>query len=325
MLHLHLIAPPDRAARVVEYLTGLGAATNVVHLPGAALKPPGDVVLCDVAREEGSVVLSALRDSHHQAECSIAVINVDLSLSEGAREAERLAAGSAADAVLWEEVASRTSESSELSVTFLLFMVISTLIAAVGILTDSAVLVIGAMVVGPEFGPLAGTCVALVQRRLDLAIRSFVALAVGFPLAIALCWGATEGLIAMGIAPSVIAAEHPQTLFISRPDAYSAIVALVAGLAGMVSLTTAKSGALIGVFISVTTIPAAANIAVAAAYGNEKELRGAAAQLGINVAMILLAGVAALAVQRLAFVRRLRQSLRAARRRVAPGAGVRSR
>ena len=64
-------------------------------------------------------------------------------------------------------------------------MVLAGLLAAVGIYQDSPILIVGAMVVGPEFGPLAGFCVALVQRRGELALRSAVALAVGFPLAIA--------------------------------------------------------------------------------------------------------------------------------------------
>ena len=40
------------------------------------------------------------------------------------------------------------------------------------------------MVVGPEFGPLAGLCVAVVERRRDVALRSLTALAVGFPVGI---------------------------------------------------------------------------------------------------------------------------------------------
>ena len=84
---------------------------------------------------------------------------------------------------MWEEVEARTSESATLSISFVVFMVLATLIAAVGILTDSLILIIGAMVVGPEFGPLAGVSVAIVERRLSLARRSLVALAVGFPVA----------------------------------------------------------------------------------------------------------------------------------------------
>ena len=63
----------------------------------------------------------------------------------------------------------------------------------------------------------------------------------------------------------------------------------------MLSLLTARSGALIGVLISVTTIPAAANIGVAAAYRNWDECRGAALQLAINLGALVIAGVATLA------------------------------
>ena len=74
----------------------------------------------------------------------------------------------------------------------------------------------------------------------------------------------------------------------------------------MLSLSTAKSGALIGVLISVTTIPAAANVGVAAAYQDWSEFRGAAAQLAINLVAIVVAGVSTLSVQRAFYVRRRR-------------------
>ena len=165
-------------------------------------------------------------------------------------------------------------------------MVLATLIAGVGILTDSVILIIGAMVVGPEFGPLAGLCVALVHRRLGLARRSLVALAVGFPVAIASTYLGTLLLRAGDHGPDELA-DHPATLFISHPDLFSVIVAVLAGIAGVLSLSTAKSGALIGVLISVTTIPAAANVGVAAAYRDWDEFGGAIAQLGINLTAIV--------------------------------------
>ncbi len=92
--------------------------------------------------------------------------------------------------------------------------------------------------------------------------------------------------------------EHPLTGFVSNPDFFSAFVALVAGVAGMLSLTSAKSGALIGVLVSVTTIPAAANVGVASALGAWGEAGGAAAQLAINLVAIVVAGVVTLYLQR---------------------------
>jgi uncharacterized hydrophobic protein (TIGR00271 family) len=207
--------------------------------------------------------------------------------------------------VVWEEVERRTQENVELSGVFLAFMVLAALIAMVGIFQDSAILIVGAMVVGPEFGPIAGLCVALVQRRRSLAARSAVALAIGLPLAIAAAWLAAVALKAAGIAPDAFgSADHGMADLISNPDFFTVFVALSAGAAGMLSLSTAKSGALIGVLISVTTIPAAANIGIAAAYGDWDGCRGSLEQLALNLVAIHVAGTATLALQRALYTRR---------------------
>jgi uncharacterized hydrophobic protein (TIGR00271 family) len=305
MIHLRLVAPASLAERTMEVLRNTPTASNVVRFPGAASRPDGDLILTDVPREDASALVAELRALGLEEEGSIVLDEVDAALSRRATRAERVAAGFAADAVIWEEVQSRTSESTELSFTFLAFMVLATLIAAVGILTDAIILIIGAMVVGPEFGPLAGICVALVTGRRQLARRSLLALAVGFPLGIAASAALTLILRTAGKAPDE--AQHPATLFISDPNVYSVLVAAFAGIAGILSLSTAKSGALIGVLISVTTIPAAANVGVAAAYGNWDECRGAALQLAINLSTIVVAGVATLAAQRALYVRRRRR------------------
>ncbi len=294
MVHLRLVSPPDLAQRVLAALAR-PSVLNIVHLPGVARKPDGDLILCDVAREDASLVLNDLRELGLERDGSIALETIDTSISDAAQAAERAAVGSPADAVIWEEVESRTSESAELSASFLAFMVLATLIAGAGILTDSVILIIGAMVVGPEFGPLAGFCVAVVQKRLPLARRSLLALAVGFPVAIAATTAGTLLLRAVDRGPEALG-PHPATLFISHPNVFSAIVATLAGVAGMLSLSTAKSGALIGVLISVTTIPAAANVGVATAYADWDEVGGAAAQLALNLACIVVGGIATLAV-----------------------------
>ena len=75
------------------------------------------------------------------------------------------------------------------------------------------------------------------------------------------------------------------------------MVAVLAGIVGMLSLTEARSGALIGVLVSVTTIPAVANIGVATAYAEWSELGGASLQLLINVVGLVVAGIVTLSVQ----------------------------
>lgn len=309
MIHVRVVVPPDRAEAVLDLLERAPAVVNVVHLPGAARKPDGDVVQCDVAREDASVIVGRLRELGVARDGSIALDPIDTSISAAAERAERAAEGLPSDAVVWERVESVVGESTELSFSFLAFMVIATLIAAVAILVDSPVLVVGAMVVGPEFGPLAGVAVALVQRRGALARRSLIALLVGFAVAVIVAYVGTEAMEALGLVDggAHTNAVRPLTGFISKPDALSFLVAYLAGTAGILSLTTSKSSVLIGVLISVTTIPAAANVAVAAADDAWRECGEAAAQLGLNLAALVLAGVVTLAIQRAAFAARRRR------------------
>ena len=305
MVHLRIVAPERRAEQAMELLCATDSVLNVIRLDERARRPDGVVIMCDVAREDASVVIADLKRLEIHREGSITLEQIDTAISDYAQQAERHAKGAPADAVVWEEVEAKTDEQVELSGVFLAFMVLAGLIATIGIYQDSAILIVGAMVVGPEFGPIAGFCVALVQRRRALAGRSAVALALGFPLAILAAFLATLLFKATGVAEADFdQSEHVIANVIASPDFLAFFVAACAGAAGMLSLSTAKSGALIGVLISVTTIPAAANIGVTAAYGDWENFRGSAAQLVINLAAILLAGTAVLSLQRLLYRRR---------------------
>lgn len=256
-------------------------------------------------------MIADLRDLEVDRDGSISLETIDTQLSAYSERAVRAARGAPSDAVVWEEVEERTSESATLSFSFLAFMVLAGLIAAVGIYLDSAILVVGAMVVGPEFGPIAGFCVAVVQPPRSLALRSFLALVVGFPLAIAAVALASLIFQATGVTPEQFSLEdHGLARVIASPDFFALFVALCAGAAGMLSLSTAKSGALIGVLISVTTIPAAANVGISAAYGDWSAFRGSLGQLGVNLAGIMVAGTLTLASQRALYERRRRRHLR---------------
>ncbi|GAB2947528.1 DUF389 domain-containing protein [Micromonospora polyrhachis] len=299
MLHLRIIVPTERAAAVIDLLTADPAVTHLAVLPGAARKPAGDVVLCDVAREGADEVLRSLQALDIDETGAVSVDGVDITLS---READRATAdtpGLGADAVVWDEIAHKTGEQTRLSVTYLLLITVATILAGIGVLLDQPILIVGAMVVGPEFGPLAALCVAVVRRRSAVVARSAATLTVGFLVAMAVTMLSTWLLTAFGLVDrSMLLAERPLTDFIWRPDALSWVVGLLAGVAGMLSLTSNNAGPLVGVLISVTTVPAAANVAVALAYAVYDEAFGSAIQLLVNVCAIVMAGVLTLLVQR---------------------------
>jgi uncharacterized hydrophobic protein (TIGR00271 family) len=299
MLHLRLITPPGRTEDVVRVIGENVGTTHLVVLPGAARDPAGDVVMCDVAREAGDELIASLRKLGLDEAGSIAVESIDLSLSRRADEAEKDAPGEGADAVLWDELSEATHEESTLSATYLAFLTLATMIAACGVVLDNAVLIVGAMAVGPEFGPLAGLSTAIVRRAPRLALRSLLALLLGFAAAMVLTVGFSLLMDALGLfSEARLEGERPNTGFVYAPDAFSFVVALLAGIAGTLSLTSAKSGALVGVAISVTTVPAAANAAVALSYGDTGQTAGSAYQLLLNLAGIVLAGTATLFTQK---------------------------
>ncbi|MEW2323480.1 DUF389 domain-containing protein [Streptomyces griseoincarnatus] len=299
MLHLRLITPTEQTEDAVRLIKGTVGTTHLCVLSGAARDPVGDVVLCDVAREAADDLLSGLQRLGLDTTGSIAVENVDLSLSERADRAEEEAPGEGADAVLWEHLTEATHEESTLSVTYLSFLTLATMIAACGVVLDNAVLIVGAMAVGPEFGPLAGVSTATVQRRPRLAMRSLIALLVGFAVAMALTVAFSLFMDAVGLfTEEQLKGERPQTGFVYAPDWFSFVVALLAGAAGTLSLTSAKSGALVGVAISVTTVPAAANAAVALSYGDTVQTWGSTEQLLLNLLGITLAGTLTLLAQK---------------------------
>jgi uncharacterized hydrophobic protein (TIGR00271 family) len=295
MLHLRVICPADAADAVAAEL---GRHIGVVAVRRAGRTSDGEEITAALARECADDVFAGLRQLGVYEHGMVSLEPLDTAVGALAQQAEANAPGEGADALIWDELISRTGEDSTLTGVFVAFMVLATLLASIGVVTDSQITIVGAMVVGPEFGPLAAVAVGLIQRRLRFVRRAGIALLVGFPAAIVTT--SVLALIARGaglISPSDVAGANRQTDFIYHPGWFSLITALVAGTAGMLSLTSSKSAALVGVFISVTTIPAAGNAAVGGVLGHWHETWQSLAQLGISLLGIVAAGVATLAIR----------------------------
>jgi uncharacterized hydrophobic protein (TIGR00271 family) len=305
-MHLRLLVPKALLAQVQDLLDAALGVTHVVVLDGAAVRPAGSVVECDVARESADELVAALRDLGLAHAGAIILSPAGVTQSDAAREAM----AQAADAVVWAAVSDVTQEESTLSVTYTAFLTVATMLAACGVMLDNSILIVGAMVVGPEFGPLAGLCVALVRRQRAEAWRSVVTLVVGFVVAILLTLVFSLVLDHFGLfKEEQFDGARPATSFIWQPDRMSLVVAMLAGVAGMLSLTSAKSATLIGVAISVTTVPAAGNAALAVAYHEYAQGWGSFVQLGVNLCGIVVAGTATLLTQRLLWSRVRRREL----------------
>ncbi|MDQ2722808.1 MAG: DUF389 domain-containing protein [Actinomycetota bacterium] len=298
MLHLRVISPADLTEQVLAELEAECGATHIAVQRGTVIRPEGDVIEATLAREATNAVLTALHKLGVEHRGGVTLESLDTVLSDAADRAEEAAPGDPDDAVIWDELIARTGEESRLNGTFIAFLSLALLIAAVGVTTNSPVTVVGAMVVGPEFGPLAALAVALVRRRWDLARRSLLALLVGFPVAMGITLLGAVAAEATGLITTSSLNNLSQVDFVFQVRPFSLIVALLAGAAGMLSMTSAKSAALVGVFISVTTVPAAGFAVVAATLGRWRIAAESTGQLLINLAGITIAAVVVLTLRR---------------------------
>jgi len=298
LLRIEVQAPTDRADQAEGLLAATPHAINRTRLRGMLVEPPGDVLACDVPRERADALVEQL---HANGFCTdganVTIVTGLTHLSTHANLAEDAAGGAGSDALIWRQLVDTLDEEVVPSFSFLLFMVLATLLGAIGVVTNSAILVVGAMVIGPEFGPLANLFVAVFDRDWRRIIRGGVTLFVGFTVAIVAASLFALAMRNVGVFPDTLAFSG-FVAEVATPNTLSIVIALIAGVAGTLALTSNRSGSLIGVLISVTTIPAAADAAVLLSYGHERAAIDAMLTLAINLFGMTVAGVAALAAHR---------------------------
>lgn len=299
LVHFRLTSPSDLTGALVDALGKREWVTNVTLQPGVVVQPPGDLVECDVAREKAGVLLNELKELGLDRAGGIVVTTPTGTPFEAARRLEAAAPGHPDDAVIWEAVEAQAASGAVPTVSYHLFLVLAVALAAIAVITDSAVLVVGAMVVGPEYSAVAAASAGIALARWGLLGRGLRLLTYSFAFAVAVVTALS--LLARGtglITADEITRPRPNTGFIWHPDEWSFIVALLAGAAGALALAVSRSATMVGVFISVTTVPAAGNLALGLAFGDTGEIRGSLAQLGVNIAGMVLAGAAVLLLMR---------------------------
>jgi uncharacterized hydrophobic protein (TIGR00271 family) len=299
LVHLRLTVPDDLTERVSDLLLRHDCTTNVTVQAGVVGKPRGDLVECDVAREEAGALLRTLDELELDQRGAILIETPTGTPFREARRLEALAPGHPDDAVIWDAVEAQAYAGAVATVSYLIFLVLAVILAAIAVITDSAVLVVGAMVVGPEFAAVAAAAAGIVLGRWALVGRSIRLLVFSFAFAIAVVTVLALAGRAVGwITPELVTAPRPNTGFIWHPDKWSFIVALVAGAAGALALAIQKTATMVGVFISVTTVPAAGNLALGLALWETGEIEGSLAQLGVNIAGMIISGTLLLLVVR---------------------------
>src|SRR5215468_396372 len=307
MLQVRVVSPPAVTDRLIEYLTAKDGVINLAVEPSAARQPDGDTVQFEVMRSAANGVLAQLRGLGLYRSSSVIVQEVDAALADTTDRPDWRVTYHGEYAPVWDVVAANIKDTAGYSPSFYALLAFAGIIAACGILTNSQVLVVGAMVVGPEYNAIVAVALGIEQRDWAPVRRGLAALMAGFAFAIVVTLLFSLSIRGLGKpADAYLHGARPVSNLINEPNLYSVVVAVVAGIVGVMSLTLAKAGPLVGVFISITTIPAAADIAVSTAFGLWSEALGSFYQLLLNVGLLIIVGALTMRGQRLIWRRWLR-------------------
>jgi uncharacterized hydrophobic protein (TIGR00271 family) len=299
VLHVRVVSPAALTGQLAGLLAVALGVQNVVVRAGAARRPDGDAVEFDVRDGAANPVFRALRELGLDRAGVICVERVDATLTGQAVSAGDHGALRQEIAPVWEMVEAAIRQGEAYAPSFYVLLAAAALIGAVGLLINSQILIVGAMVVGPEYNAIIGVALGISRRVRAEVWDGLLALCGGFLAAIVLTLLFGLAVRASGRTPAAFRqGVRPVADLINQPNTFSVIVAVLAGIVGVVSLTEARANALIGVFISVTTIPAAASVGVSIAYSSWGEAWGSLLQLLLNVALLVIVGAAGLHAQR---------------------------
>jgi uncharacterized hydrophobic protein (TIGR00341 family) len=199
------------------------------------------------------------------------------------------------DSVAHEEIRAKALEMHRNPVTYYAMTVFSAVVAAAGLLLNSAAVVVGAMVIAPQVGSAMMTSVGMAlndRKMIGLGLRSQTGgLAAAIVVAIVLGFA----LRAAGVVPPALdVANVAQVAQRTSPGLLAFAVAICAGAAGAFGLSTGLSEALVGVMIAAALIPAAAAVGIGVAWGLPAVALGALALLVVNTIGVNLSGFLAL-------------------------------
>ncbi|HWO82285.1 MAG TPA: DUF389 domain-containing protein [Solirubrobacterales bacterium] len=201
------------------------------------------------------------------------------------------------DGFAWVEILGQARANSRPLARYLALINVAAVIAALGVITSSSILIVGAMAVSPDLLPICATCVGLVRGDREIARRAFVTLTVGLGLVVVTAMVLSWFLDVFGFLPAGFNVEESSLSTLAKTDYSTVLIALAAGVAGMLSFETRASTA-VGVAISVTTIPASAYLGVALGAGGIEHAMGALVVLAINVTLLIVGGTLTLLAQR---------------------------
>jgi uncharacterized hydrophobic protein (TIGR00271 family) len=292
VLRLHASLDARREPAFATLLRELPGVRRVVRQPDESASAGQTVFVADVEPAAADTLVEAI------TEMGISVDDYLLTRVEVVAPQRRHGSGQhGIEGFAWVEVMGQARANSRPLARYLALITVAAVIAALGVIVSSGILIVGAMAVSPDLLPICATCVGLVAGRRTLAARAFATLIIGMTLVVVVAMVLSALLDWTGFLPDGFQVEQSSLHTLAHVDYSTVLVAAAAGIAAMLSFESGAAAA-VGVAISVTTIPASAYLGVALGAGGIDKALGAGVVLAVNVALLITTGSLTLLVQR---------------------------
>jgi uncharacterized hydrophobic protein (TIGR00271 family) len=292
MLRLRSSIPDHRADEFTELLRDLGGVSRVARHADESKRAPSHVFVADIEPSCADRLVEEIERLGIGVDDYV-LAKVDLVAPE--RRHDQGEGGT--DGFAWVEVMGQARANSRPLARYLALINVAGVIAALGVIESSPILIVGAMAVSPDLLPICATSVGLVGGNRKLAWRAFGTLTLGLGLVVVTAAVVSALLKGTGFLDAGFDVEQSSLSTLAATDYSTVLIALAAGVAGMLSFETHASSA-VGVAISVTTIPASAYLGVALGAGGIEHALGALVVLTVNVVLLIVGGSLTLLVQR---------------------------
>jgi hypothetical protein len=236
MLRVRLTATADRADAVERALVGTAGLDRVASTPASS--GDGAVLEADLRLDAADELVATLERLEVPPEDYV-LSQLDVIAPTPAAHS-RIGAG---DAFAWVEVLGEARRQARPLARYLVLMGVAGVVAGLGVIKGNPILIVGAMAVSPDLLPLCSLCVGIVGGRRRLARRAFGTLLLGLALVGAAASLLTLLLQATGILPDDLVLGAGGLSGLAETDYSTVLIALVAGVAAMLSFETRASAA----------------------------------------------------------------------------------
>jgi uncharacterized hydrophobic protein (TIGR00271 family) len=304
MYKLTVNCSPDRTDEVVAMLKAEPRVSNVLVVQAVAKNVRMDIVTALIQRSLIDILLENLRTLGEWGPGELSLIEVDYAVRHDLEQLDVEKDDDEQDILGWELILERAHAESRLTWWYLVFMACAGLIAAIGLVANVPLLILGAMSLSPDLAPTNAMAITLSAGAWREFFRSLRTLALGLGVALGVAFLATVFLRITGLRTEALEIDEHLITFVTVISISTVIVALVAGVAAMTAFVTNQATTAVGVAISVTTIPAAAYAGVAMASYSLVEGSDALKVLAVNVFFLIVAQFLMLVILRKWRIRR---------------------